>query len=361
MNIAIVGYGHVGKALGTLCKQKGHAVHPIDIGDSYQPVAESDVVVVCLPTPTEMAKPQYKVLEGGLAEMQQHVDPQDTHVFGKNQDCLIIIESTVGIGYTRNVVDHYFPNNDVAYSPERIDPGTHRQFPDKICKPVSGLTPRARRRAEDFYQSLGIEIYRCDSTEIAEAAKLYENTFRAVNIAFANEMWRLCEKEGVDIRAVVQAATSKGFGFMRFDPGPGVGGHCIPEDPYYLKPDRGGVIQAALWMNEGQPEWVVQQVVKKIGPGGVKGKRILIIGAAYKKDTHDRRNAPAAVVRHLLYFDGASMVDIWDPWIRIACTTMDPDPTRYDFVVVVVAHHNVDLSFLHAHTHKVFDCTGTLL
>ena len=350
MNIAIVGYGYVGAAIGALCKEKGFNVSPIDIGDSYSPIGESDIAIICLPTPAENGKPNYNILTTGLVEMQHHINP--------DQDTLIILESTVGIGYTKNSVNACFPNNDIAYSPERISPGTHRQFPLLNCKLVSGLTPKARQRAEDFYLSLGIEIYRCDSTDIAEASKLMENAFRAVNIGFANEMWRLCEAKNVDIRKVIRAAESKGFGFMPFQPGAGVGGSCIPDDPYFLNPDRSGVIQAALWQNETQPEWVVQQVAKKLH-GGIKDRRFLIIGATYKENTTDNRNAPGAAIQRLLMFSGAGSVDLHDPMTW--CPRLDTIDLRiYDAIIVAIAHDSIDLSPLRDSliSHKVFDCSG---
>ena len=354
MNIAIVGgKGYVGRAIGRLAAFKGHPIDPIDIGDSYMPIAEADVVLFCVPTPTENGSPDYRILAAALAEAALHINP--------DQDTLIIIESTVGIGYTRNIVTKLFPNNDIAYSPERIDPGTHHQFPDKMCKLVSGVTPKARRRAEDFYQSLNIEIYRCPSTDVAEASKLMENAFRAVNIAFVNEMWRLCEERSVDIREVIRAASSKGFGFMPFQPGAGVGGHCIPEDPHFLHPVRGGVIDAALWVNKKQPAWVVHQVVKRI-LGGIKGRRILIIGGTYKANTDDRRNAPATEISRLLFMEGAHVVDIYEPSFGVRGRIEVYDLKSYDQIIVVIAHDNVDLTPLHDSLirYKVFDCTGVL-
>jgi len=352
MNIAIVGFGYVGKQIGSLASNKGHHVDPIDIGDSYKPIGEADVAIICLPTPAEHGNPDYRVLIAGMAEMVQHINP--------DKDTLIILESTVGIGFTKNVVGSHFPENSVTYSPERISPGTKHQFPIHNCKLVSGLTKRARQRAEDFYQSLGIEIYRCPSTDVAEAAKLMENAFRAVNIAFANEMWRLCEQRKVDIRQVIQAASSKGFGFMPFQPGAGVGGHCIPEDPHYLDPPRHGVISAALEVNKDQPAWVVEQVEKRI-LGGIKGKRFLIIGGVYKENTDDRRNAPGPVISNLLYFEGASVVDIYEPTFGVRGRVDTYDLRSYDQIIVTIAHDYVDLTPLHDSiiSHKVFDCTGS--
>ena len=351
MNIAIVGgRGYVGKAIGTLAHTKGHHIDSIDIGDSYKPIADADIAIICLPTPAEHGRPNYDVLTGGLADIKAHLNP--------DQDILIILESTVGIGFTKNIVGKYFPNNDIAYSPERISPGTKHQFPLHNCKLVSGLTIKARERAEAFYSSLGIETYRCPSTDVAEAAKLMENAFRAVNIAFVNEMWRICEERKVNVRDVIRAASSKGFGFMAFQPGAGVGGHCIPEDPYYLNPERSGVIDAALWVNRNQPAWVVAQVADRI-PGGIKGRRFLIIGGVYKENTEDRRNAPGGVISNLLYFEGASVVNIHDP--NIWSPKFDKiDLESYDQIIVVIAHDNVDLSPLNDTLlrGKVFDCTG---
>jgi nucleotide sugar dehydrogenase len=220
---------------------------------------------------------------------------------------------------------------------------------------VGGENRRATSKATEFYESLGVRVYQC-KPEVAEASKLMENAYRAVNIAFVNEMWRLCEERGVDIQEVIEAALTKGFGFQAFRPGPGVGGHCIPEDPYYLVPRRDGVIQAALWLNETQPSWIVKEVIKRVA-GGVKGRDILLIGASYKEDTLDTRNAPSMDIKEELYRLGAK-VDVYDP--VCLSNNLIKDMKEYDLIVILVDHSTVDLSFLEKYQYKVFDTVGAL-
>jgi UDP-N-acetyl-D-glucosamine dehydrogenase len=253
---------------------------------------------------------------------------------------LIVNESTSYPGTLRNEiaaritgVEHLF-----ASSPERVDPGNTRWGTKNTPRLIGGLTPEAVAKARDFYASFCDSIIEVSSPEVAEAAKIFENTFRQVNIALVNEFAQISDALGISSREVIEAAATKPYGFMPFTPGPGVGGHCIPVDPSYLAhiADQVGVpatfIKRANEVNLGMPTYVVKRVVAGAG-GSISGKSIIVVGVSYKSNIADVRETPAAAVIDLL--------------------------TAHDIAVLVTKHDQVNIDLIKA-SEYVFDCTGSI-
>lgn len=347
-------------------------------------LADADVIIVCLPTP-----------------LGQHHEPDLSYVviageqIGKTLRAgqLIVLESTTYPGTTRGEFleaiereagkrgvslacgKDYF----VAYSPEREDPGRTSHSTSTIPKLVGGLDDTAADLAMKMYGK-GIEnLHRVDSAEVAEAAKLLENIFRAVNIAMVNEMKLILTKMGIDVWKVIEAASTKPFGFMPFYPGPGLGGHCIPIDPYYLTwkaREFGHVtrfIELAGEINHAMPGYVVERLAQALNDRGkpVRGARVLVLGLAYKPDVDDTRESPSFEVIELLRHRGAS-VDYSDPHVArtvpvrkhdLQMHSVDLTPenlARYDAVVVVTHHKAFDYAAVARHAKLVVDTRNAM-
>jgi nucleotide sugar dehydrogenase len=292
---------------------------------------------------------------------------------------LIILESTSYPTTTREVVlpnlvkSKLTPEEDffLCFSPERVNPGS-KKFPlTKIPKVIGGLSPQGGRLAKCLYSKIIKKIFLASSPEIAETSKLLENTYRLVNIALANEFAIVCSKLGISVWEVIDAASTKPFGFMPFYPGPGTGGHCIPCDPLYLswKAKKLGfstkMIDLASYVNHCMPHYVVQRVSALIKrQGGTLGKaRVLILGVTYKKDVKDLRESPALDLIEELTRRGAR-VDYFDPLIPyLKVTGIDLRRTsltkktlpRYRCVIVATDHSSLDYSFLQRHARLIFD------
>ncbi len=280
-----------------------------------------DVIVICVPTPLRKTKdPDMSYIIAAGEEIQKHM----------RRGQLIILESTTYPGTTDEVLLPMFEEKGfkldkdflLAFSPERVDPGNPQYQTHNIPKVVGGVSKDSTEVATLLYKQIVNEVHPVSSARVAEACKLWENTFRAINIGMANEMARLCNTLGIDTWEVVRAAATKPFGFMAFYPGPGIGGHCIPLDPHYLswKARQHGFdsqfISLAEQVNSGMPAYVVKLVstalnnVKK----AVNGSKILILGVAYKKDIDDMRESPALSIIDLLRARGADLV-YHDPFV----------------------------------------------
>jgi UDP-N-acetyl-D-glucosamine dehydrogenase len=249
-----------------------------------------------------------------------------------------------------------------ASSPERVDPGNTQWGTKNTPRLIGGLTPPAVAKAREFYGSFCDTIIEVSSPEIAEAAKIFENTFRQVNIALVNEFAQIADALGISGREVISAAATKPYGFMEFNPGPGVGGHCIPVDPSYLAhvANQVGVpatfIKRANEVNLAMPAYVVQRVIAGSG-GSITGKSIVVVGVSYKANVADTRETPAAAVIDLLRENGATVTwhdDLVGNW-RGETTA----PLKGDVAVLVTRHNGLDLAALQACGY-VFDCTGTV-
>ncbi|MGH7796434.1 MAG: nucleotide sugar dehydrogenase [Candidatus Binatia bacterium] len=280
-----------------------------------------DTLNICVPTPLRKNKdPDLSYVIAAVEAIRNHIRPGQ----------LIILESTTYPGTTREVVLPVLEETGLkvgrdfflAYSPERVDPGNQQYTTRNIPKVVGGATPRCAKMAALFYEQFVDKVLPVSSTDCAEMVKLLENTFRSVNIALANEMALTCHSLGIDVWEVIEAAKSKPFGFLPFYPGPGLGGHCIPVDPYYLtwKAKMNGaeprLIELAGIINNQMPSFAVRGIADALNERRkcLKGAKILGAGAAYKRDTNDVRESPAVAIMEALREKGASIC-FSDPYV----------------------------------------------
>jgi UDP-N-acetyl-D-glucosamine dehydrogenase len=315
-----------------------------------------DVIVIAVPTPLdEDRNPDLSFVHAAVELIAKNV----------NSPALIVNESTSYPGTLRKEiaaritgVDHLF-----ASSPERVDPGNTQWGTKNTPRLIGGLTPEAVAKAKEFYGSFCDSIIEVSSPEVAEAAKIFENTFRQVNIALVNEFAQIADALGISGREVIDAAATKPYGFMEFNPGPGVGGHCIPVDPSYLAhvANEVGVpatfIKRANEVNLAMPAYVVKRVVAGSG-GSIKGKKVVVVGVSYKSNVADTRETPAAAVIDLLREQGATVTwhdDLVGSWRGETSSPID----GADIAVLVTKHTGVHLDAIKACGY-VFDCTGTI-
>jgi UDP-N-acetyl-D-glucosamine dehydrogenase len=288
----------------------------------FSMLANLDVVVICVPTPISQSKaPDLSYIVRAAEDVSQHIH--------KGQ--LVVLESTTYPGTTEDVVLPLLEQSGLrvgkdfylAFSPERVDPGNTQFSLRNTPKVIGGVTPKCTEMASLLYSSVADEIITVSSPQVAETTKLFENVFRNVNIALVNELTVLCRKMGISAYEVVEAASTKPFGFMRFNPGPGVGGHCIPVDPYYLAAKakeydfHSKFIESAGEVNENMPYFVAELVAEALNQRGkpTKGSKVLILGVAYKKDINDVRETPAVRVIKSLTEKGASVI-YNDPFVE---------------------------------------------
>lgn len=300
--------------------------------DNFAGLAEMDCIVLCVPTPLLSGKlPDMRFVENAAAEVLKRLRPGQ----------LVILESTTYPGTTEETLLPLFESTGLrldrdfllAFSPERVDPGNPNYKICDIPKVVGGCSDDSTRAATALYEGIVPRVHPVRSARVAEAAKLWENTFRSVNIALANEMALLCRHLGLETADVMSAAASKPFGFMPFRPGPGVGGHCIPLDPHYLSftASKHGYyprfIMLADQINSAMPQYVVDLVNDALNQRGValNGARVLILGVAYKEDVDDVRNSPAIAVIERLRAKGAR-VRYHDPFVPRVQTGEDDHP-----------------------------------
>ncbi|HSE94528.1 MAG TPA: nucleotide sugar dehydrogenase, partial [Methylomirabilota bacterium] len=352
---AVIGLGYVGLTLAAALGRAGLRVHGIDVdlervslvnagrsyivdvpedelaglvragrvsaSTSFESVRESDVVVICVPTPLRKSKePDISFILGAVNSLLPWLRAGQ----------LVILESTTYPGTTEEVLQPRLEERGftigrdlfLAFSPERVDPGNTRFTTENIPKVVGGVTPVCTELAAAFYGQVARHVHRVSNPRVAETAKLLENTFRSVNIGLANELALACRAIGVDPWEVVDAAATKPFGFMAFYPGPGTGGHCIPLDPLYLswRVRMNGFetrfIALADEINRSMPRHVVSLVADALNERGraVKGARVLILGVTYKRDVGDIRESPALEVIRVLEEKGAT-VSYADPLV----------------------------------------------
>jgi UDP-N-acetyl-D-glucosamine dehydrogenase len=330
----------------------------------FSKLADCDVIIICVPTPLRKTKdPDMSFIIEAGNEINRYLRGGQ----------LIILESTTYPGTTDEVLQPMFESGGrkldedflLAFSPERVDPGNPQFQTHNIPKVVGGVTKDSTDVAAFLYSQIVSEVHPVSSARVAEACKLWENTFRAINIGMANEMAKLCNTLGIDTWEVVRAAATKPFGFMPFYPGPGIGGHCIPLDPHYLswKARQHGFdsqfISLAEQVNSGMPAYVVKLISTSLNEArkAVNGSKILILGVAYKKDIDDMRESPALSIIDLLRARGAE-VSFHDPFVETvtfdhAYTIGDGDAltnieltsdaiSGSDCVVICTEHSGVD-------------------
>ena len=389
MRVAIIGQGYVGLTIAIGAAGAGHNVVGFEVNKGLAAALNSgvshiegvsdntlacfiskgtysastdpavldstDVIIIAVPTPLDDKRnPDLSFVHTAADLIAQHV----------KSPALIVNESTSYPGTLRKEiaariagVEHFY-----ASSPERVDPGNTQWGTKNTPRLVGGLTPAAVAKAREFYGSFCDTIIEVSSPEIAEAAKIFENTFRQVNIALVNEFAQIADALGISGREVISAAATKPYGFMEFNPGPGVGGHCIPVDPTYLAhvANQVGVpatfIKRANEVNLAMPAYVVKRVIAGIG-GSISGKSVVVVGVSYKANVADTRETPAAAVIDLLRENGATVT--WHDDLVGSWRGETTGPLNGDIAVVVTRHDGLDLAALQACGY-VFDCTGTI-
>lgn len=386
--VGIIGLGYVGLPLAIEVAAAGFLVRGYDVdprkvarieaGDSYiqdvpsarlrelvdagrlsaatrfDSMAEMDAVVICVPTPLSKTKdPDISYVVAAAEQVAAHL----------RRGQLVVLESTTYPGTTRDLLKPMFTRSGLeigvdfhlAFSPERVDPGNPRFGVKNTPRVVGGETPACARAACALYRSFIDTVVPVSSTASAEMAKLLENTFRAVNIAMVNEVAIMCRKLGIDTWEVIEAAGTKPFGFMKFYPGPGLGGHCIPVDPHYLSwilkslNYNARFIQLAGEINSAMPAYVVDLVADALNEDRkpIKGSRVLVLGVAYKPDIDDVRESPALDVMELLLAKGADLVysDPHVPEVRLGehlhrGVEVTPELLGGVDCVVIATHHS---------------------
>ncbi len=333
----------------------------IEFSTSIESVAGADVVVFCLPTPIRESQPDLNIL---LTAVQTYAP------FFKDE-VLIVSESSSYPGTLRSEVipicERYRGKKRFFYghSPERVDPGNKVWNNSNTPRIISGIDNDSLAKMREFYESFCNRLVEVDTPEIAEAAKMFENSFRQVNIALVNEFSRYCHKVGIPAQKVLEAAATKPFGFMKFNFGAGVGGHCIPVDPYYLANHARinetslDLIELSNKINRDQPQYVLQRVQRLLG-AKFDTSRILVVGLSYKANTSDRRESPGVELLQLVK-DKVAQVNWYDPlcdqYPEVPRDDMDEE---YDLAVVVTKHDNFDYSPVFNRCARILDCTQLL-
>jgi UDP-N-acetyl-D-glucosamine dehydrogenase len=315
----------------------------------FSVISDADTILICVPTPlSHDKKPDLSNLKSAVISISKYI----------KKGTLLIIESTVGPGMTRNLIVPLLEKESglnsadfyIVFSPERIDPANKNWNVENTPKLIAGLTPFAAELAAKFYSNFIETVFLCSSLEIAETAKLLENSFRLINISFVNELSIFCHKLGIEIVEVINAAATKPYGFMPFYPSIGVGGHCIPIDPLYLanKASQIGasakLIELASDINEEMPEYFVGRAEEKIG--GLKGKTVLVIGVSYKPNVADVRETPVGTLIFGLKNKGAQVFwhdDLVEEWNGEKSVVLS---NKYDLAIIATPHDYLDLTKL---------------
>ncbi len=408
-HLGIVGMGYVGLPLALEFAKAGFRVTGVEVnqervaalqsGQSYIPDVSSaelqvllsdgrfqatsdsevlqtvDTVSICVPTPLRKTKdPDLSHVMAAVEVIRRYLHPGE----------LIILESTTYPGTTDEVVLPILEESGLkvgqdfflAFSPERVDPGNQRYTTRNTPKIVGGVTPECTHLSRTLYEQAVETVIPVSSTRVAETVKLLENTFRSVNIGLVNEIALMCQKLGIDVWEVIDAAATKPFGFMPFYPGPGIGGHCIPIYPFYLswKARQNGFeprfIELAGQINTRMPEYVVEKITEAMNQHGkcLKGSRMLIVGVAYKKDINDVRESPALDIMSLLKQRGVQIA-YHDPYVpQFQLEGMDLQSQdlaeeiirNYDCVVIVTNHSSIDYKKLVLSAQLIMDTRNSL-
>jgi len=407
--VTIVGQGYVGLPLAQAASAAGWKVFGLDVSDAvvarlnageshvddlsnediatmvengYEAtvdasvVAESNVVVICVPTPLgDAGAPDLKYVESACQNVGEHL----------TEDTLVILESTTYPGTTEDFCVPIFEGKSglragsdfqVAFSPERVDPGSKHFGIKNTPKLVGGINPVSAERTAAFYSDFVDEVVPLSGTREAESAKLLENTFRHVNIALVNELTRVFHEMGIDVWEVIRGASTKPFGFMKFTPGAGVGGHCIPIDPGYLSyevrrnlgyPLR--FVELAQEINNSAPNYVVQRIAELLNADRkpISGSTVLLLGVTYKPDISDQRESPAVPIAEELLKRGANL-KYHDPFVEgwrlnsgdtiMRSSELKEAVAAADVVVLLQGHSQYDLEEIEAEAKLFLDTTG---
>jgi UDP-N-acetyl-D-glucosamine dehydrogenase len=406
--VAVIGQGYVGLPLSMAFSRVGFSVigleadpdkvASLEAGRSYVPdisdevlaeaqaagyeatsdaarLGAADAILITVPTPyTKTKQPDMTYVQQAARAVSRRLRPGQ----------LVILESTTYPGTTESLLLPELETGalkagedfEVAYSPERIEPGNRKFGLANTPKVVGGMTQRATELAAQLYGTIVERVVTVSSPAAAEMTKLLENTYRHVNIALANEMAQLCHRMGINVWEVVGAAATKPFGYSPFFPGPGVGGHCIPIDPYYLvwkaqeHETVARLVELAGQINETMPDWVVERIADILNDRGrsLRGSRILLVGVSYKKDVPDLREAPALKVLEKLHRKGAHLL-YHDPWVpslpwhygALQSVPLSADElAQIDCAVLLTDHTNLDLDTLVEYAPAVLDTRNAL-
>jgi len=402
--VGVVGLGYVGLPLALAFAEEGSDVVGLDVdsrriemvraGDSYvedvptarlaevvragrlsattnyDDLTSVEAIVVCVPTPlTENRQP----------DLGPVVDTATSLSRVLRQGQLVVLESTTYPGTTRERLVPLLEESGlaagrdfhVAYSPERVDPGRSDFTLRNTVKVVGGLTPECAARAKALYEQVVDDVMLVSTTDAAELSKLLENIFRSVNIALVNELAVLCDRMDIDVWEVIDAASTKPFGFMRFDPGPGMGGHCLPVDPFYLAwrarefDFYTEFIELAGKINQSMPYFCVSKIERTLNDQGkaVHAARILLLGISYKPGVGDLRESPAIKIAKLLQERGANLA-YHDPHVpvlpeaRLESVPLERELEAADLVVIVTAHPEIDYRRVATEARLVLDFRG---
>ncbi len=402
MKIGIIGLGYVGLPLAVAFAEAGHEVQGVDVdstkvaaltrGESYiedipsatlrslegaftastryADLASADAVMICVPTPlTVNREPDLRPLLETTRALAS--------VLGRGQ--LVVVESTTYPGTTREQLAPLLEESglvagrdfNLAFSPERVDPGRTDFTMRTTPKVVGGLTDSCLQRTVDLYSIVCDRVVPVSTTDAAELTKLLENIFRSVNIAMVNEMAIIADRMGIDIWEVVDAATTKPYGFMRFEPGPGMGGHCLPVDPFYLSwrarefDVAAEFVELAGTVNQGMPLFCVEKIGRALNDHGkpFRGSRIALMGVSYKAGVGDMRESPALKIIRLLVERGADVV-YHDPYVPqlpgfgLASIDFDEAIADADAAVIVTRHPDLDVERLVSQASLIVDFRG---
>ncbi len=403
-NVAVLGQGYVGLTLASAAAAQRFHVTGIDVNaartdalargelavpgvdegtfraaiesgnlsfsTSAESVADASFIFICVPTPLRDGAPDLSFVEAAGRDVAAHLAAGS----------LVVLESTTYPGTTDQLLLPLLEQGSglragvdflLAYSPERIDPGSAEFTMRNTPRVVGGTTPEATEAAISFYGQLVDKVFPVSSTRTAETAKLLENTFRHINVALVNELTMLTHDLDINVWEVIDAASTKPFGFMPFYPGPGIGGHCIPLDPTYLSWQvrrqtgrRFGVLEAAQDVNERMPNYVASRVAEILNDVGraVRGSRILVLGVTYKADVGDMRESPSLMAMQALYRKGAE-ISFHDPYVEdaplnggtIPRTDLAEGLANADLVLLLTPHSSYDLDGIAEQASLVFD------
>lgn len=408
--VVVLGMGYVGLPLAVVLAEAGYQVTGVDLDQSkvdqlnqgvsyiddvetslvrelvkagslqatsdFSVVKDADAISICVPTPLRKTRdPDLSFIVSVTESIAPYI----------HREMVVVLESTTYPGTTRELVlpilvadkdlligeDFY-----LAFSPERVDPGREDWTTKNTPKVVGGLTSSCTRMAARFYQSAMENVVEVETAEVAEMTKLLENTFRMVNIGLVNEMAIMCDRMGINVWDVIDAAATKPFGFMKFTPGPGLGGHCIPIDPLFLSWKLRSLnytarfIDLASEINTGMPRYVVGKVQEALNDLGkaLNGSKVLVLGVAYKPDIDDLRESPALDVIGLLQQGGAE-VSYHDPFIlelhheNINLSSVNDlmkEVSRADCVVIITNHSQYDYQAIYEKARCIMDTRNAL-
>ena len=342
----------------------------------FSVIQNLDAISICVPTPLNKQKnPDISFINQVMENMKDFI----------HHDMLIVLESTSYPGTTRELILPEMESKGLkaghefylCFSPERVDPGNEKYKTANTPKILGGITPKCGEMGELLYKTIIEQVVRVSSPETAEMVKLLENTFRAINIGLANEVAIMCEKLGINVWEVIDAAATKPFGFMKFTPGPGLGGHCIPIDPHYLSwklktlDYNARFIELAGEINTSMPFHMVDLVREGLNRTrkAISGSQILVIGVAYKKNVNDVRESPALDVMKLLENDGAEL-SFYDPYVpfvglngnrMMGMETLSKETlNNSDAIVIMTDHDQIDFQFVVENGNLIIDSRNVI-